>query len=311
MEIENNNLFEEELKEIENEKIEKEVENMDNSDLEVRDSLSMFFQEMKNYPLLSCGREKKLTRLYRKGNKAERKLAKEILINSNLRLVVYNAKKYAHVSNIAIDDLIQEGIIGLMYGIEKFDYKSGYKLSTYVTFWIRQSITRYISNNGRMIRLPVHIHEKLGRYSKAKKDYINKKGFEPDDKTMAKLLKTSVRDLEYLRNSTQDTISLDKKISEDDDATIADTISDSTSVSPEEYASSVLLKEEIDNLLSTLKEREKQVIILRYGLDDNVPKTLETIGSKLHVTRERARQIESVALNKLRCRGKHLQSALY
>lgn len=298
--------IEDELNDIENEDIEKEIENVDKDDIILGDSLSMFFQEMKKYPLLTPDRERALTKIYKTGNKKQKETAKEILVNSNLRLVVYNAKKYSHIGNLPFEDLIQEGIIGLITGIEKFDYKTGHKLSTYVTFWIRQAISRYISNNGRLIRLPVHIYEKLSRFNKARKKYIDENGIEPDNKTMAEIMDTDVNDIEKLIEYSRDTLSLNKTIGDEEDTTLEDMVADKNNISPEEFSINSMLKEDVDKILSTLKEREREVIRLRYGLDDNVPQTLESVGKKLNVTRERIRQIENVALKKLKHRAKNL-----
>lgn len=296
--------------ELDDEKLEKDIEKIiDSDDIYVGDSIAMFFQEMKKYPLLTIEREKALVKIYATGSAQEKKRAKEVLMNSNMRLVVYNANKYKNYG-IPFEDLIQEGFIGLSNGIDKFDYKKGLKLSTYVTFWIRQAISRYICNNGRAIRLPVHITEKLNKYKKAKAMFINKNGYEPDNKTMARALHTTEEDIEKLISYTNDTISLDKNIGEDEDSTIGELVADRNGISPEEFTEQSVLRDELDKIISTLKPREQQVIRMRYGLNDEMPQTLEVIGNKLNVTRERIRQIEALALRKLKHKAKYLQEAV-
>ena len=234
-------------------------------------------------------------------------LSQEVLINRNLRLVVSIAKRYIG-HGLSLLDLIQEGNLGLARGIEKFNYKMGFKLSTYVTWWIRQAVSRALADQSKTIRIPVHMVETINRLNKVKKKLTTKLGCEPTVKQIAKEMKMSKEKVEEVMQIALDPISLDKPVGDEDDSIVADFIADQNVISPEKYAEMVMLKEEIRELLSTLKERERKVLILRFGIDDDRPRTLEEVGKELKVTRERIRQIEDKALRKLKFKAKNLQS---
>ena len=234
-------------------------------------------------------------------------LSQETLINRNLRLVVSIAKRYIG-HGLSLLDLIQEGNLGLARGIEKFNYKMGFKLSTYVTWWIRQAVSRALADQSKTIRIPVHMVETINRLNKVKKKLTTKLGCEPTVKQIAKEMKMSKEKVEEVMQIALDPISLDKPVGDEDDSIVADFIADQNVISPEKYAEMVMLKEQIRDLLSTLKERERKVLILRFGIDDDRPRTLEEVGKELKVTRERIRQIEDKALRKLKFKAKNLQS---
>lgn len=234
-------------------------------------------------------------------------LAQEVLINRNLRLVVSIAKRYIG-HGLSLLDLIEEGNLGLIRGIEKFDYKMGFKLSTYVTWWIRQAVSRALADQSKTIRIPVHMVETINRLNKVKKKLTTELGYEPSIKQIAKKMKMSEEKVEEVMQIALDPISLDKPVGDEDDSIVADFIADQNVMSPEKYAEMVLLKEQIQNLLSTLKERERKVLTLRFGIGDDRQRTLEEVGKELKVTRERIRQIEDKALRKLKFRAKNLQN---
>ena len=236
-------------------------------------------------------------------------LAQQTLINRNLRLVVSIAKRYIG-HGLSLLDLIQEGNLGLTRGIEKFDYQLGYKLSTYVTWWIRQAVSRALADQSKTIRIPVHMVETINRLNKTRKKLTTKLGYEPTVKQIAKEMKMSVEKIEEVMQIALDPISLDKPVGDEDDSIVADFIADQNVMSPEKYAEMVMLKEQIKNLLSTLKERERRVLILRFGIGDDRQRTLEEVGRELKVTRERIRQIEDKALRKLKFKAKNLQNYL-
>lgn len=240
-------------------------------------------------------------RIIRKGE-----ISQQRLIECNLRLVVSIAKKYIG-HGLSLLDLIQEGNLGLIRGIEKFDYKMGFKLSTYVTWWIRQAVSRALADQSKTIRIPVHMVETINRLNKIKKNLINKLGFEPSIKQIAKEMHISEEKVEEIMQIAQDPVSLDKPVGDEDDSIVADFIADQNVISPETNAERVMLKEQIRELLEGLKDREKKVLMLRFGIDDDHPRTLEEVGKELNVTRERIRQIEDKALRKLKYRAGNLQ----
>lgn len=272
----------------------------------VGSSIEMFMKELRNHPLLSKEQEKKLTKILACGKPKEKKVARERLLLCNLRLVVYTAKKYRG-RGVPFEDLISEGYIGLVKGVEKFDYKRGFKLSTFVLYWIRQSISRAVDDQGRTVRLPVHINEKLNKYRKAKNELILKLGYEPCIEDVAKKMRVSVKSLEALVNSSMDTLSLDMFVGEDKDITIGEMVADTSSITPEDYAKKSALRERLEKAMSELKDKERYIIELRTGFNDESPKTLEQIGKMLNITRERVRQIETVAMRKLRHKVKDLE----
>ena len=236
-------------------------------------------------------------------------LAQEVLIKCNLRLVVSIAKKYIG-HGLSLLDLIQEGNLGLTRGIEKFDYKMGFKLSTYVTWWIRQAVSRALADQSKTIRIPVHMVETINRLNKEKKKLTTELGYEPSIKQLAKAMKMSEEKVEEVIQIAMDPISLDKPVGDEDDSIVADFVPDHNVISPETNAERVMLKERIQGLLLGLKEREKKVLELRFGINDDHPRTLEEVGKELKVTRERIRQIEDKALRKLKIRARSLQDII-
>ena len=236
-------------------------------------------------------------------------LAQKVLIESNLRLVVSIAKRYIG-HGLSLLDLIQEGNLGLTRGIEKFDYKMGFKLYTYVTWWIRQAVSRALADQSKTIRIPVHMVETINRLNKEKKKLTTELGHEPTTKQLAKAMKMSEEKVEEVIQIAMDPISLDKPVGDEDDSIVADFIADQSAISPESNAERVMLKEKIQGFLSKLKERERRVLELRFGINDDHPRTLEEVGKELKVTRERIRQIEDKALKKLRYKAVVLQDII-
>lgn len=236
-------------------------------------------------------------------------LAQKVLIESNLRLVVSIAKRYIG-HGLSLLDLIQEGNLGLTRGIEKFDYKMGFKLSTYVTWWIRQAVSRALADQSKTIRIPVHMVETINRLNKERKKLTTELGYEPSTKELAKAMKMSEEKVEEVIQIAMDPISLDKPVGDEDDSIVADFIADQSAISPESNAERVMLKEKIQGFLGKLKERERKVLELRFGINDDHPRTLEEVGKELKVTRERIRQIEDKALKKLRYKAVILQDVI-
>ena len=302
------------------------------------DPVRMYLKEIGQYSLLSIEREKRLAKekqeaqvLLRRKKLNEQlpispaiaikltddelkivkrgELAQEVLIKCNLRLVVSIAKRYIG-HGLSLLDLIQEGNLGLTRGIEKFDYKMGFKLSTYVTWWIRQAVSRALADQSKTIRIPVHMVETINRLNKEKKKLTAELGYEPSIKQLAKGMKMSEEKVEEVIQIAMDPISLDKPVGDEDDSIVADFIADQNVISPETNAERVMLKEKIQGLLAGLKERERKVLVLRFGIDDDHPRTLEEVGRELKVTRERIRQIEDKALRKLKIRARSLQDII-
>lgn len=266
------------------------------------DPVRMYLKEIGQYNLLTPEREKKLAELKKQGDEK----AKNTLIECNLRLVVSIAKKYIG-HGLALLDLIEEGNLGLIRGIEKFDPDMGFKLSTYVTWWIRQAVSRAIADQGKTIRIPVHMHETINKLSKVRKKLTTELGKEPTIKQIAKAMKMDESKVEEIMQKALDPVSLDKPVGEEDDSIVADFIADQNVISPEMNAERVMLKEQIGELLQGLKERERKVLELRFGIEDDRQRTLEEVGKELNVTRERIRQIEDKALKKLKLRARNLQ----
>ena len=248
------------------------------------DPVRMYLKEIGTVPLLSADEELRLAKRKAEGDES----AKERLIEANLRLVVSIAKRYTG-RGMSFLDLVQEGNLGLIKGVEKFDYTKGYKLSTYATWWIRQSVTRALADQARTIRVPVHMVETINKMSKMQRKLTLELGYEP-----------SVTELAEALEIAREPASLETPIGEEDDSNLGDFVADSNAVTPEGNVESVMLREHIDALLGDLKERERQVIVLRFGLEDGHPRTLEEVGKEFNVTRERIRQIEAKALRKLR-----------
>ena len=259
------------------------------------DPVRMYLKEIGTVPLLSADEELRLAKRKAEGDES----AKERLIEANLRLVVSIAKRYTG-RGMSFLDLVQEGNRGLIKGVEKFDYTKGYKLSTYATWWIRQSVTRALADQARTIRVPVHIVETINKMSKMQRKLTLELGYEPSVTELAEALEMSEDKVMEIMQIAREPASLETPIGEEDDSNLGDFVADSNAVTPEGNVESVMLREHIDALLGDLKERERQVIVLRFGLEDGHPRTLEEVGKEFNVTRERIRQIEAKALRKLR-----------
>ena len=261
----------------------------------IDDPVRMYLKEIGTVPLLSADEELELAKKKSAGDNT----AKERLIESNLRLVVSIAKRYTG-RGMSLLDLVQEGNLGLIKGVEKFDYEKGYKLSTYATWWIRQSVTRALADQARTIRVPVHMVETINKMSKMQRKLTLELGYEPTTTELAEALGMSEDKVIEIMQIAREPASLETPIGEEDDSNLGDFVADNNAVTPEGNIESVMLREHIDTLLEDLKDREKQVIVLRFGLLDGHPRTLEEVGKEFNVTRERIRQIEAKALRKLR-----------
>ncbi len=259
------------------------------------DPVRMYLKEIGTVPLLTAEEELELAKRKAEGDVE----AKERLIEANLRLVVSIAKRYTG-RGMSFLDLVQEGNLGLIKGVEKFDYTKGYKLSTYATWWIRQSVTRALADQARTIRVPVHMVETINKMSKMQRKLTLELGYEPSVAELAAALDMSEEKVMEIMQIAREPASLETPIGEEDDSNLGDFVADSNAVTPEGNVESVMLREHIDVLLDDLKDREKQVVILRFGLEDGHPRTLEEVGKEFNVTRERIRQIEAKALRKLR-----------
>ncbi len=260
--------------------------------------LRSYLQEIGSIPLLTAEEEVILAKRIKAGDKK----AAQLLTLANLRLVVSVAKKYAR-SGLDFLDLIQEGNIGLMKAVEKFDYRRGFKFSTYATWWIRQSITRAIADQGRTVRLPVHMYETINRMRKVKNELTTKLGRPPTNKELAEALGMTPEKIEYINKISQYSVSLtaDKTEAHDDEAvSLSEIVSDVNQEGPDEIATQEILKHDVMQLLKELPDRERRVLELRFGLVDGVVRTLEEVGREFGVTRERIRQIEAKALARLR-----------
>ena len=277
---------------------EKTAEESENSFTErgnAEDPVRMYLKEIGTVPLLTADEEMELAKKKAQGDES----AKERLIEANLRLVVSIAKRYTG-RGMSFLDLVQEGNLGLIKGVEKFDYTKGYKLSTYATWWIRQSVTRALADQARTIRVPVHMVETINKMSKMQRKLTLELGYEPSVTELAEALEMSEDKVMEIMQIAREPASLETPIGEEDDSNLGDFVADSNAVTPEGNVESVMLREHIDALLGDLKERERQVIVLRFGLEDGHPRTLEEVGKEFNVTRERIRQIEAKALRKLR-----------
>ncbi len=259
------------------------------------DPVRMYLKEIGTVPLLTADEELELAKKKADGDEH----AKDRLIEANLRLVVSIAKRYTG-RGMSFLDLVQEGNLGLIKGVEKFDYTKGYKLSTYATWWIRQSVTRALADQARTIRVPVHMVETINKMSKMQRKLTLDLGYEPSVAELAEALEMSEDKVMEIMQIAREPASLETPIGEEDDSNLGDFVADNNVLTPEGNVESVMLKEHIDALLGDLKERERQVIVLRFGLEDGHPRTLEEVGKAFNVTRERIRQIEAKALRKLR-----------
>ncbi|MBO5207454.1 MAG: RNA polymerase sigma factor RpoD [Clostridia bacterium] len=298
--VDPDDLESDDLKELEQDvKAYDSAENMDKlflqEGLAIDDPVRMYLKEIGKIPLLSPERETYLAEQITVGNKA----AKDELIEANLRLVVSIAKRHVGKGMYFLD-LIQEGNLGLIKAVEKFDYSKGYKFSTYATWWIRQAITRAIADQARTIRIPVHMVETIHKVSRTARQLLQEFGREPSTDEIAEALGMTADKVREIMKIAQDPVSLETPIGEEEDSRLGDFVEDSDSPAPSDSASYSLLREQLCNILHTLTPREEQVIKLRFGLEDGRPRTLEEVGKKFEITRERIRQIEAKALRKLR-----------
>ena len=264
-------------------------------DVKINDPVRMYLKEIGRINLLTSDEEFEYAKRAEEGDEE----AKRMLAESNLRLVVSIAKRYVGRGMLFLD-LIQEGNIGLMKAVDKFDVSKGYKFSTYATWWIRQAITRAIADQARTIRVPVHMVETINKLARVQRQLTLELNREPSEEELAKKMGTTVDKVREIYKISQDPVSLETPIGEEDDSHLGDFIKDERNLSPEEFATNEMLKEEISQVLETLTEREEKVIRLRFGLEDGKPRTLEEVGQMFGVTRERIRQIEAKALRKLR-----------
>ena len=263
------------------------------------DSVQMYLREIGQYPLLRGEEEAELAKKIEKGDEA----ARQRLMVSNLRLVVSIAKKYVGRSaNLTLLDLIQEGNIGLSRAVEKFDYKRGYKFSTYATWWIRQAITRALADQARTIRIPVHMIETINKYQQIVRRLVQDLGREPLPEEVAAEMGVDVDKIHHIMKISQDTVSLEAPVGDDDEegSLLADFIADEDSVAPETMAGRRILRDHLQEIISELSTREQKILEMRFGLKDGVTHTLEEVGKVFAVTRERIRQIEAKALDKIR-----------
>lgn len=273
----------------------------------VDDPVRMYLKEIGKIPLLEADEEVEIAKRMEEGDE----LAKRELAEANLRLVVSIAKRYVG-RGMSFLDLIQEGNLGLMKAVDKFDYKKGFKFSTYATWWIRQAITRAIADQARTIRIPVHMVETINKLVRVQRQLVQDLGRDPQPEEIAEEMGITVEKVREIQKIAQEPVSLETPIGEEEDSHLGDFIPDDDILSPQEAATFTLLKEQLGDVLTTLTEREKQVLTLRFGLEDGRARTLEEVGREFDVTRERIRQIEAKALRKLRhpSRSKKLKDFL-
>ncbi|MBQ2917349.1 MAG: RNA polymerase sigma factor RpoD [Clostridia bacterium] len=284
----------EDLEEVEDIKLE-DINTMSFDGINIDDPVRMYLREIGKIPLLTFEEELELAKQVLEGSED----AKQKLAESNLRLVVSIAKKYVGRGMLFLD-LIQEGNMGLIKAVEKFDYKKGYKFSTYATWWIRQAITRAIADQARTIRIPVHMVETINKLIRTSRHLLQQLGREPSPEEIANEMEISVEKVMEIQKIAQDPVSLETPIGEEDDSHLGDFIQDEDSPAPQDSAAYTLLKEQLEEVMNTLTPREAKVLKLRFGLEDGRARTLEEVGREFMVTRERIRQIEAKALRKLR-----------
>ena len=292
----------EDLKEVENLKLD-EITETSYEGINVDDPVRMYLREIGRIPLLTYDQELELAkRILKEGENAseeDAEEAKQKLAESNLRLVVSIAKKYVGRGMLFLD-LIQEGNMGLIKAVEKFDYTKGFKFSTYATWWIRQAITRAIADQARTIRIPVHMVETINKLIRTSRHLLQQLGREPTIEEIAQEMEMPVEKVVEIQKIAQDPVSLETPIGEEDDSHLGDFIQDDDSPAPQDSAAYTLLKEQLEEVMNTLTPREAKVLKLRFGLEDGKARTLEEVGREFQVTRERIRQIEAKALRKLR-----------
>ena len=277
----------------------------------IDDPVRMYLKEIGRVPLLSADEEIVLAKQIEAGAEEDAtykeiqlsKKAKKKLVDANLRLVVSIAKRYVGRGMLFLD-LIQEGNLGLIKAVDKFDYTKGYKFSTYATWWIRQAITRAIADQARTIRIPVHMVETINKLIRISRQLLQDKGREPTPEEIAEGMGITAERVREIQKIAQEPVSLETPIGEEEDSHLGDFIEDQDAVAPDDAASYILLQEQIEDVFTCLTDREQQVLILRFGLKNGKPRTLEEVGQHFNVTRERIRQIEGKALTKLRNRGK-------
>ena len=284
----------EDLQEVEDIKLE-DINTMNFDGINIDDPVRMYLREIGKIPLLTFDEELELAKRVLEGDEE----AKQKLAESNLRLVVSIAKKYVGRGMLFLD-LIQEGNMGLIKAVEKFDYKKGYKFSTYATWWIRQAITRAIADQARTIRIPVHMVETINKLIRTSRHLLQQLGREPTPEEIAEEMEIPVEKVMEIQKIAQDPVSLETPIGEEDDSHLGDFIQDEDSPAPQDSAAYTLLKEQLEEVMNTLTPREAKVLKLRFGLEDGRARTLEEVGREFQVTRERIRQIEAKALRKLR-----------
>ena len=277
----------------------------------VDDPVRMYLKEIGKVPLLKAEEERELARLMVEGSQREQERAKNTLCEANLRLVVSIAKRYVGRGMLFLD-LIQEGNLGLIKAVDKFDYTKGYKFSTYATWWIRQAITRSIADQARTIRIPVHMVETINKLIRISRQLLQEHGREPTPEEIANAMEISEEKVREILKIAQEPVSLETPIGEEEDSHLGDFIPDEDVPAPSEAAAFSMLKEQLVEVLATLTEREQKVLKLRFGLEDGRARTLEVVGKEFDVTRERIRQIEAKALRKLRhpSRSKKLKDYL-
>ena len=273
------------------------LDNIDSSEVKVNDSVKQYLKEIGRVPLLKPKEETELAKRIAAGDKR----AKDQLINANLRLVVSIAKHYIG-RGMQFLDLISEGNLGLIKAVEKFDYKKGFKFSTYATWWIRQAITRAIADQARTIRIPVHMVETINKITRVQRQLVQELGREPTAEEISKKMDGTLSPdrIREITTLALEPVSLESPIGEEDDSHLGDFVEDKESVSPTEYTRKSMNRDALFSVMNDLTDREERVLRLRYGLDDNRPRTLEEVGKEFGVTRERIRQIEAKAIRKLR-----------
>ncbi len=279
----------------------KEVDDVLATEGDVPDAVQMYLKEIGKTPLLTREEERELAKRAEKSDED----ARQKLMKANLRLVVSIAKRYVNrTPHLSILDLIQEGNIGLSRAVEKFDYRRGFKFSTYATWWIRQAITRALADQSRTVRIPVHMVETISKYTQARRQLIQELGRDPLDEEIAAEMDLDVEKVRHIQKISQEVLSIETPIGDEEDSTLSDFIPDERSSTPAQLAARALLRDLIKEILIDLQDREQKILKMRFGLEDGVNHTLEEVGKAFGVTRERIRQIEAKALEKIREHGK-------